>query len=112
VVIAETQQDVVAAVRACAEFNVPFVARGSGTSLSGGSVPVANGIVIALNRLTKILRLDPAQRLAVVEPGVVNFASHPRGGGTRAGLCAGSQQPADLHPSAVMSPSMPAARIV
>ncbi len=49
------------------------MARGSGTSLSGGSVPVADGIVIALNRLTKILRLDPAQRLAVVEPGVLNL---------------------------------------
>ena len=73
VVVAETTQEVIAAVQACAEFGVPFVARGSGTSLSGGSVPVANGIVIALNRLTKILRLDPAQRIAVVEPGVVNL---------------------------------------
>jgi len=73
VVVAETQQEVIAAVRACAEFRVPFVARGSGTSLSGGSVPVENGIVIALNRLDRILRLDPAQRLAVVEPGTVNL---------------------------------------
>ncbi len=74
VVVAETTQEVIEAVRACAEFRVPFVARGSGTSLSGGSVPVANGIVIALNRLTKILRLDPAQRIAIVEPGVLNLS--------------------------------------
>src|SRR5689334_21477229 len=69
VVVAESQDEVIAAVRACAEYRVPFVARGSGTSLSGGSVPVSNGIVIALNRLDRILRLDPAQRLSVVEPG-------------------------------------------
>ena len=49
------------------------MARGSGTSLSGGAVPVEDGIVIALNRLDRILRLDPAERLAVVEPGVVNL---------------------------------------
>ncbi|HWB02868.1 MAG TPA: FAD-linked oxidase C-terminal domain-containing protein [Verrucomicrobiales bacterium] len=72
VVMVETQEEVIATVRACAEHRVPFVARGSGTSLSGGSVPVENGIVIALNRLNKILRLDPLQRIAVVEPGVVN----------------------------------------
>lgn len=73
VVVAESQDEVIAAVRACAAHRIPFVARGSGTSLSGGSVPVAHGIVIALNRLDRILRLDPAQRLAVVEPGVVNL---------------------------------------
>jgi glycolate oxidase len=73
VVMAESQEEVIAAVRVCAEHRVPFVARGSGTSLSGGSVPVANGIVIALNRLDRILRLDPVQRLVVVEPGVINL---------------------------------------
>ena len=51
---------------------MPFVARGSGTSLSGGSLPVEGGIVIALNRLNRILRLDPGERIAVVEPGVIN----------------------------------------
>ena len=72
VVIAESKEDVIQAVRLCHGHGVPFVARGSGTSLSGGSVPVAGGIVIALNRLNRILRIDPARRLAVVEPGVVN----------------------------------------
>ena len=72
IVIPETADEVVAAVRWCYEHSVPFVARGSGTSLSGGSLPVADGIVIALNRLRKILRLDPDQRIAVVEPGVIN----------------------------------------
>ena len=72
VAIPETTDEVVALVRFCHKERLPFVARGSGTSLSGGSLPVADGIVIALNRLTRILRLDPAQRIAVVQPGVVN----------------------------------------
>jgi len=73
VVLAETQQEVVEAVRLCHAAAVPFMARGSGTSLSGGAVPVDDGIVIALNRLDRIVRLDPVRRLAVVEPGVVNL---------------------------------------
>ncbi len=74
VVVPETQDEVIAAVRFCHAEKLPFVARGSGTSLSGGSTPVRDGIVIALNRLNRIVRLDPAQRFAVVEPGVVNAA--------------------------------------
>ncbi|MDR5683298.1 MAG: FAD-linked oxidase C-terminal domain-containing protein [Armatimonadota bacterium] len=72
VVLPQTQDEVVATVRWCNRTGVPFVARGSGTSLSGGSLPVPDGIVIALNRLNRILRLDPTERLAVVEPGVIN----------------------------------------
>lgn len=83
VVVPESADEVVAAVRLCNELKLPFVARGSGTSLSGGSLPVAGGIVIALNRLNRILRLDPAERIAVVEPGVVNtqvtIAAQPYG---------------------------------
>jgi len=73
VVIPLTQEEVVATVRLCHHEEVPFVARGSGTSLSGGSLPVEGGLVIALNRLNRILRLDPEERLAVVEPGVINL---------------------------------------
>jgi len=73
VMLAETQEEVIQVVRLCHRYAVPFVARGSGTSLSGGSLPVEDGIVIALNRLNRILRLDPAQRIAVVEPGVINL---------------------------------------
>jgi glycolate oxidase len=74
VVIAESADDVIATVRACHEARVPFMARGSGTSLSGGAVPVEDGIVIALSRMNRILRFDPEARIAVVEPGVVNLA--------------------------------------
>jgi glycolate oxidase len=74
VVVPETADDVIAVVRFCHAEKLPFVARGSGTSLSGGSTPIAGGIVITLNRLNRILRLDPAERVAVVEPGVINLA--------------------------------------
>ncbi len=73
VLLAESQAEVIAAVRLCHRAGVPFVARGSGTSLSGGSLPVEDGLVIALNRLNRILRLEPEERRAVVEPGVVNL---------------------------------------
>jgi glycolate oxidase len=73
VVLADRQQDVIDTVRACHAAGVPFVARGSGTSLSGGAVPIEDGVVIALNRLNRIVRLDAAERLAVVEPGVINL---------------------------------------
>jgi glycolate oxidase len=72
IVVPETQEEVIRLVRFCHEEKLPFVARGSGTSLSGGSLPVGGGIVIALNRLNRILRLDPVERIAVVEPGVIN----------------------------------------
>src|SRR6266550_9228463 len=58
VVIPETEEEVITVVRLCREQLLPFVARGSGTSLSGGSLPVRDGIIIAMNRLNRILRLD------------------------------------------------------
>jgi glycolate oxidase len=73
VVLPETQEEVIETVRLCHRYQVPFVARGSGTSLSGASLPVAEGIVIALNRLNRIVRIDPQERLAVVETGVINL---------------------------------------
>lgn len=73
VVLPESQDEVVAAVRLCHRHGVPYVPRGSGTGLAGGSLPVEDGIVIAMNRLNRILKLDPQQRLAVVEAGVVNL---------------------------------------
>jgi len=73
VVIPETQDEVIETVRLCHRYQVPFVARGSGTSLSGASVPVPEGIVIAMNRLNRIQSIDVEQRLAVVEAGVINL---------------------------------------
>ena len=65
--------EVAAAVRALASHGVPFVARGAGTGLAGGAVPPEGGVVIVTTRLNRILRIDPAERVAWVEPGVVNL---------------------------------------
>ncbi len=73
VVLPLNGDEIIATVRLCYEMGIPFVARGSGTSLSGGSLPIADGLVIALNRMNRIKRIDPQQGIAVVEPGVVNL---------------------------------------
>ena len=61
-------------VRACFEAEVPWVARGSGTGLSGGALPVAEGVLIVLARLRRILSVDLDNGRVVVEPGVTNLA--------------------------------------
>lgn len=73
VVIVDTQEQAIDLVRLCHQHAIPFVARGSGTSLSGGSLPIEGGVLIALNRLNRIVKIDAEQRIAVVEPGVVNL---------------------------------------
>jgi len=73
VVVVESGEEVAEVVGLCHREGVPFVARGSGTSLSGGSLPVGGGIVIALNRMNRVLSVDPDARTAVVEPGVINL---------------------------------------
>src|ERR1700704_1843414 len=65
--------EVQAVVRICNEEGLPFVARGAGTGLSGGALPVAEGIVISLARLTRILEIDVERGQVVVEPGVANL---------------------------------------
>ena len=65
--------EVQAVVRLCNEERIPFVARGAGTGLSGGALPVAEGIVISLARLTRILEIDVERGQVVVEPGVTNL---------------------------------------
>jgi glycolate oxidase subunit GlcD len=70
-VFPSTREQVIAIVRLLAKEGVPFVPRGSGTGLSGGAL--ADGIVLlGLNKLTRIISIDPENRRAVVEPGVVN----------------------------------------
>ena len=60
-------------VRVAAQFGLPIVPRGSGTGLSGGAVPVAGGVVVALTRMNRIIEVDAANRTAIVEPGVINL---------------------------------------
>ncbi|MGH9163526.1 MAG: FAD-linked oxidase C-terminal domain-containing protein [Vicinamibacteraceae bacterium] len=73
VVLPESREEVIETVRLCHRAKIPFVARGSGTSLSGGALPHTEGIVIALNRLNRVIEVDPVDRVAVVEPGVINL---------------------------------------
>ncbi len=73
VVLPQTTAQVQAAVRVCHERGIPFVARGAGTGLSGGAVPIAEGIVIGLARMNRILAVDVPNRRARVQPGVANL---------------------------------------
>ncbi len=61
-------------VRICHHHDIPVVARGAGTGLSGGAYPLEDGIILSLARFNRILDIDPANRLATVEPGVRNLA--------------------------------------
>ena len=72
-VFPRTRDELVAIVRLLADQSVPFVPRGAGTGLSGGAL-ADDVVLVGLNRLTRILSIDPVERLAVVEPGVVNVA--------------------------------------
>ncbi|MCL2345473.1 MAG: FAD-binding protein [Desulfobulbus sp.] len=74
VCLPENEGQVIDVLRCCHQLGVPVVARGAGTGLSGGAMPHAEGVVLSLARLNKILRLDPTARLAVVQPGVRNLA--------------------------------------
>ena len=74
VVLPRTVAEVQRILRLCHEQQVPVVARGAGTGLSGGALPLSDGIVLSLARFNRILELDPAARRARVEPGVRNLA--------------------------------------
>ncbi len=73
-VLPGSAEEVQAVVRACYDAQVPWVARGSGTGLSGGALPLADGILIVLSRLRRILSVDLRNGRVVVEPGVTNLA--------------------------------------
>jgi glycolate oxidase len=72
VVLPESAEQVQQIVKTCYEEGIPFVARGSGTGLSGGALPVESGVLIVLTRLRRILEVDIPNGRVVVEPGVIN----------------------------------------
>src|SRR5664279_5867772 len=74
VVLPENEAQVVAILKACHEARVPVVARGAGTSLSGGALPDPRGVVLSLAKFRRILAIDPLTRTARVQPGVRNLA--------------------------------------
>ena len=73
-VLPQTAEQVAAVVKVCSQHNLPFVARGSGTGLSGGALPREDGVLIVMSQMRSILEIDPVSRRAVVEPGVTNLA--------------------------------------
>ncbi len=72
-VLPETVEQVAAVMEVCTEFEAKIVPRGAGTSLSGGALPVADGIVLGMGKFNKILEVDFENRCAVVQPGVTNL---------------------------------------
>lgn len=74
VVLPETLEQVQAIVKGCYQQGVPVVARGAGTGLAGGALPLSNGVVLSLARLNRILEIDSANRLIRVQPGVRNLS--------------------------------------
>jgi len=74
VALPDTEGQVVEILRLCHAARIPVVARGAGTSLSGGALPAANGVVLSLAKFRRVLAIDPLARTATVQPGVRNLA--------------------------------------
>ena len=72
VVFPSSHDEIVAIVKLCNEHRVPLVPRGRGTGTTGGAIPVNGGVVMSLERMTRIIEFDPVNRLMRVEPGVTN----------------------------------------
>ena len=74
VTLPETEDEVRRILKACHALRVPVVARGAGTGLSGGALPLGNGVLLSLARFMRILEIDPASCTARLQPGVRNLA--------------------------------------
>ncbi|MFZ9183949.1 MAG: FAD-binding protein, partial [Hylemonella sp.] len=74
VALPETEAQVQAILKTCHDLGVPVVARGAGTGLSGGAMPLADGLTLSLAKFNQILQIDPLSRTAVVQAGVRNLA--------------------------------------
>jgi len=74
VALPESEAQVRQILKTCAALGVPVVPRGAGTGLSGGALPLGNGVLLSMAKFMRIVRLDPRARLAVVQPGVRNAA--------------------------------------
>jgi glycolate oxidase len=74
VLLPDSAEQVAGIMRICCRAGVPVVARGAGTGLSGGALPIAEGVLLSLSRLNRIVRIDPHNRTARVQPGVRNLA--------------------------------------
>ena len=74
VVLPETAEQVQRVLQTCSSIGVPVVPRGAGTGLSGGALPLGDGVLLSMAKFMRVIRLDPRARVAVVQPGVRNAA--------------------------------------
>ncbi|MBI2752602.1 MAG: FAD-binding protein [Betaproteobacteria bacterium] len=74
VALPETEEQVGRLLRTCHAMDVPVVPRGAGTGLSGGALPLGDGVLLSMAKFMRVVRLDPVARIAVVQPGVCNAA--------------------------------------
>ena len=74
VVLPKTTEQVSAILKYCDDFGIKVVARGAGTSLSGGALPLADAVVLGLGKFNRILNIDYANRAVVTQPGVTNLS--------------------------------------
>ncbi len=109
VAIPDSEAQVVEILRRCHAARVPVVARGAGTSLSGGAMPDKHGVLLSLAKFKRILAVDPLARTAVVQPGVRNLAITEAAAPLRSLLRARSRRRRSPARSAATSPRTPAA---
>ncbi|MBX2837923.1 MAG: FAD-binding protein, partial [Gammaproteobacteria bacterium] len=74
VALPEDLDQLIAVVKVCQKHRVPIVSRGAGTGLSGGALPLANGVLLVLAKFNRILEINNSKRTATVQPGVRNLA--------------------------------------
>ncbi len=74
VALPETEEQVQRILKACCATGIPVVPRGAGTGLSGGALPLGNGVLLSMAKFMRVVRIDPLARIAVVQPGVRNAA--------------------------------------
>ncbi len=97
VVLPETTRQVSQVLAYCYAEGIKVVPRGAGTSLSGGALPLEDGVLLGMAKFNRIRTIDFENRIAVVEPGVTNLAVSQCGGACRLLLCAGSVLADRLH---------------
>ena len=71
--IPETEEQVRTVVNVCRGLGIPVVSRGAGTGISGGAIPLPDGVLLVLSKMRRVIALDPLARIAIVEPGVRNL---------------------------------------
>ncbi len=97
VVFPTSTEQVVEVVKLCNRYDIPFVPRGAGTSLAGGTLTIGGGVMVCLTRMKRILEVSIRDRYAVVESGVVNVWLTRIAGGDRLSLRTRSVEPGGMH---------------